>query len=774
MKKFSVLFVMGLLVSCGNRQSQTPKGRLNNSLEACIPGEPTDEAKKPAGFNDTEGILTTGRKITPVGTLIHVDKWALAAKFSPDMKYLYVTHNGKTRFDVVDVATAKVIQQLKIEVYRGVVVSSDGMTIYAASDNKSRVYAYKRQNDGTLVQSMEKFLPGFLTDMELTADGKFLYVMSNTNSKVWKLKADTLELVDTMEADLYPYDIEVSPDGQTVYVSNAGGHTISVLNFATKTKSPLLKTPRAPMGMALTSDGKTLYVACSDADKILEIATDTMTIKKTLDTVRDLGVPAGASPNEVALSADGKTLYVSEADLNQVLVVDTADMSIRGIIPAAFYTTGLALSPDESMLAICSSKGFGAKGGSPHSFRGLLSLVDLTTLDANLAQWTTTCKANYTRMDSFFPRDCSYPLPVAAEPGMGPIKHVVVLVRENKTYDCDLGDFERGNGDPKLVVFGKKYTPNLHELARQFVNLDNYYADSEESMQGHNWTVQGDCSDTFEKMDPSQLLLVGIDPAIIKNNYTIFDNCLDNGITFRDYGEWEGFGRDMFGKFAKYIDRKYPFFDLAISDEVKANEFVRELNLGIFPQFVYIALPNDHTNGTKAGFPTPEWYVANNDAGTGIIVDAISHSKYWDSTAIFIIEDDPQGYGGDHVHPNRSIGLVVSPWAKREFTSSVHYSIPSMYRTIEMLLGLPPMNLNDAMAPPMYDVWVSTPDNTPYNAIASNIPMETNTARSFGADMSEKMDFSKADNAPGLGYVLWHHMKGADVEPPSYAKWNDQ
>lgn len=774
MKKISVFIVMGMMVSCGSQQSQAPKGSINNSLKACIPGDPTAEAKKPAGYNDTEGILTTGRRITPVGSLIHVDKWPLAVKFSPDMKYLYVTHNGKTKFDVIDVATAKSIQTLNIEAYRGVQVSLDGMTIYVAADDTSKVYTYQRQDDGTLVRKQEKFLPGFLADLELTPDGKFLYVMSNTNSKVWKLNADTLDVVDTMEADLYPYDIIVSPDGNKVYVSNTAGNSISALDFATNTKAPLLKTPRAPMGMALSADGKTLYVACSDADKVLKIATDTMTIEKTLETNKSIGVPAGASPNEVALTADNKTLFVSEADLNQVLVIDTTGMSIRGIIPAAFYTTGLALSPDESMLAICSSKGFGAKGSSPHSFTGLVSVVDLSTLDANLAQWTKTAKANYNRVSSFFPKDCKYPLPVAATPGNGPIKHVVLIVRENKTYDCDLGDFKRGNGDPKLVVFGKKYTPNLHELARQFVNLDNYYADSEESKQGHNWTTQADCNDTFEKMDQSQFLLIGIDPALIKNNYTIFDNCLDNKITFRNYGEWEGFGRDLFGKFAPYIDRKFPFFDLGISDVVKANEFIREMKLGIFPQFVYIALPNDHTMGTKVGFPTPDWYVANNDRATGMIMDAISHSKYWASTAIFLIEDDPQGYGGDHVYPNRSIGLVISPWVKREFTSSVHYSIPSVYRTIEMLLGLPPMNLNDAMAPPMYDIWVSTPDNTPYTAIDPGIPMAKNTARSFGAAMSAKMDFSKPDHAPGLGYVLWHYMKGADVNPPAYAKWNDK
>ncbi|MBM4388230.1 MAG: phosphoesterase, partial [Deltaproteobacteria bacterium] len=200
--------------------------------------------------------------------------------------------------------------------------------------------------------------------------------------------------------------------------------------------------------------------------------------------------------------------------------------------------------------------------------------------------------------------------------------------------------------------------------------------------------------------------------------------------------------------------------------------------LGIFPQFVYIALPNDHTYGTKPGKPTPDSMVADNDMATGIIVEAISKSQYWDKTIIFLIEDDPQSWKGDHVEAHRSICLVVSPYVKRKYTSSVHYDIPSIYRTIMMILGIPPMNKNDALAAPMADIFVKgtpedKPDFTPYEAIPVDIPEELNTESSPMASESAKLDFNRPDGVEGLGYILWRAKKG-DAEPPPYAKGIDR
>jgi len=210
---------------------------------------------------------------------------------------------------------------------------------------------------------------------------------------------------------------------------------------------------------------------------------------------------------------------------------------------------------------------------------------------------------------------------------------------------------------------------------------------------------------------------------------------------------------------------------------LKAKEVIREMKLGIFPSFIFVALPNDHTYGTKAGKPSPEVMIADNDEAVGLLVDAISKSEYWENTVIFIIQDDAQGKGGDHIHPQRSIGVIVSPWTKTAHTSSVHYSMPSVFRTIEMLFGLPPMNLNTAAAAPMYDIFIDAdeaPDTSSYDAITPQVPYVENTSATYGAAASARLNFEGIDEAPGLGAILWHYVKGADVEPPPYAKWNDE
>ena len=238
-----------------------------------------------------------------------------------------------------------------------------------------------------------------------------------------------------------------------------------------------------------------------------------------------------------------------------------------------------------------------------------------------------------------------------------------------------------------------------------------------------------------------------------------------------------GFGRHVLGDFEAFVDHKYPFFTMEIPDVEKAAEFIRELEAGIFPDFIFIVLPNDHTKGTSPGAPTPRHMVADNDAGTGMIVEAITRSPFWPETAIFIIEDDPQG-PGDHVHAHRSISVVVSPHVRRNYTSSVLYSTGSLYRTIELILGLPPINRNSAEASPMADIFVmdtpdDPPDFTPYLGLPNPIPFETNPADAIMAAESMAIDWSQPDKAPGLGLILWRAMRG-DEPIPDYAKFTDE
>ena len=779
--RLRVSLLFGLCLACASPPpvEEAPTATAT-PLEGCVPGEPTAAALLPSGPTEGGGaVVPIGRLVTPAGLTIDTHEWPLAAAFSPDGAYAYVAHNGK-RLSVIDVAAGLRLQSLNLPAYRGVAVSPDGQTVFVAGAASGRVHRLARQDDGKLEALDPWSFGGFISTLELSPDGASLYVMSNGNSRIWRVDPVTGDELGQLVAGIYPYDLAVAADGTTVYVSNASGDDVSVLDFAASEEIALIPVDLNPMGLVLSADGQELYVANSDSDTLTVIDTVTLEIVDGVDMRLVAGDPPGASPNELALSADGQRLFVSQADLNLVNVVDLSAREIVGRVPAGFYTTGLAVSPAGDRLLVCNSKGVGSVGGSPNDVTGSVSLVDLPLDDEALAAHTATAEANNLRMRGFYPNDCAYPVPsVMAEGDERPIEHVVLILKENKTYDAVLGDLGSGNGDPALAVFGEPYTPNAHALARRFANLDNYYADSEHSTQGHNWATQADANDLFEKTDYTQNLLIGYDPSIIAHETTVFDHFYDHDVSFRVYGQFVGIAKDMFDKYEPFVNQKVPFFNQSIRDVLKAKEFIRELELGIFPSFVFLALPNDHTYGTKVGKPTPEVMVADNDHALGLAVEAISKSPYWEKTVIFVFQDDAQGYGGDHVHPQRSICLVIGPWVKPGHTSSVHYSMPSVFRTIEMLFGLPPMNLNTAQAAAMYDVFqpgdgTATLDTSPYEAIEPDVPYAVNDERAFMAAESEAIGFEQVDDAPGLGYILWHHMKGPDVQPPPYAKWIDE
>lgn len=780
-RRFLLVAVLGIALACTATDGAPSQGTTVVTpapLEGCVPGEPTDEALKFSGPDgDGATIVPIGRRVTPAGRVVPTSRWPLAAAFSPDGAWAYVAHNGIGQLDVIDVATATVWQTLDLPTHQGVQVTADGQTLFVGGAESGKVHRLTRQADGTLVAGEAWHFDAFVATLALSPGGSWLYVVSNTNSRIWQVNPQTGEVVRHLIAGEYPYGVAVAPDETTVYISNAGGDDVSVLDFATGQAVAAVPTDLNPMGLALDAAGAHLFVANSDADSLSIVDTATLQVVETIDLRGTLDAPLGGSPNEVVQSPDGTRLFVSQADLNQVDVLDVASRAVTGRIPGGFYTTGLALSPDGARLLVCNSKGVGSTGTSPNNVTGSISLVDLPD-EAGLAALTAQVAGNNARMRSFYPTDCPYPVPnVLAGGAERPIEHVVVVLKENKTYDSVFGDFEKGHGDPALAVFGEKYTPNAHALARRYTLLDNFYCDSEHSTQGHNWATQADANDLFEKTDNVQMLLIGFDPSIIAQERTIFDHLYDHDVSFRVYGQWVGFAKDWFGKFEPFANQKVPFFNLSISDVLKANEVLREVGLGIFPQFVFVALPNDHTKGTKEGEPLPEVMVADNDHALGLLIEGLSKTPEWEKTIVFVFQDDAQGYGGDHIHPQRSPCLVIGPRAKKGYLSSVHYSMPSVFRTIEMLFGLPPMNLNTASTSPMYDVFQGAdeqPDTAPYTALVPDVPYAVGTPETFGAAISAGFEFGQVDDAPGLGYVIWHHMKGADVQPPPYAKWNDE
>jgi hypothetical protein len=387
-------------------------------------------------------------------------------------------------------------------------------------------------------------------------------------------------------------------------------------------------------------------------------------------------------------------------------------------------------------------------------------------------------------------------------------KHVIYIIKENRTYDQVFGDMPQGNGDINLVHFGRDVTPNHHKLAETFILMDNYYCSGILSADGHQWTDEAYVTDYIEKFFGDftrSYPYDGDDALAYASSGFIWDNVLKNGLTFRDYGEFvdaiiepkDATFLDIYQDFQNgtnkikiraeanleqlepYLCQTFVGFPNKIPDVYRAAEFIKELKEfkknNDFPNFIIMLLPNDHTSGTKPGLPTPRAAVADNDLALGQIVEAISNSKFWKETCIFITEDDPQA-GLDHVDGHRTVGLVISPYTKRGKVISTYYSQINMVRTIENILGIPPMNQFDLAAEPMTDCFTDKPDFTPYKALPNNIPLdELNPPLEalkgeslYWAQKSLEQDLDDLDriDEDTFNRIIWHAVKGYDIPYP--------
>ncbi|HZQ45499.1 MAG TPA: alkaline phosphatase family protein, partial [Verrucomicrobiae bacterium] len=361
-------------------------------------------------------------------------------------------------------------------------------------------------------------------------------------------------------------------------------------------------------------------------------------------------------------------------------------------------------------------------------------------------------------------------------------------VKENRTYDQVMGDMKEGNGDPKLCIFPERITPNHHKLAREFVLLDNFYVDAEVSADGHEWSMGAYATDFVEKTWPLNYRKAKKFPYPSEGRFPIaapaggylWDRAREAGVSYRSYGEFTFLGKTpndpcwtRTDSLRGHFDPWYHGFDTSYPDVKRAERFIAELKRfeaeGEMPRLLIVRLPNDHTSGTVPGRPTPSAQVADNDRSLGMLVEAVSRSKFWPQTAIFILEDDAQA-GSDHVDAHRSPAFVVSPYTRRAAVDSTMYSTSSLLRTIELILGLKPMTQFDSAATPMFNAFQAQPDTRPYEALPANVDLnERNTLLSWGSKASQKMDFSKEDAADDhlLNEIIWRSVRGADSPMPA-------
>jgi DNA-binding beta-propeller fold protein YncE len=509
--------------------------------------------------------------------------------------------------------------------------------------------------------------------------------------------------------------------------------------------------------------GGKLYVAQSDADTVGEY--DTATGARLADIfVGSMPHAIGSSPN--ALAAQGNSIFATLGAANEVAVLRNGRVTKR--LPAGWYPTDAV--PLHDQLYVIDGKGEGTKANpdfnvmsrSDHDYIAAIQYGSIRMIELNGA-------APPPNPQGAQGAGAPSPSETIVRAG-GPIQHVFFILKENRTYDQILGDMPQGNGDPKLVYFGARVTPNQHALAERFGLFDNFYASGEVSDSGHNWADAAFANDYVERMWPSiyggrndkDEMLTGVGAGVPAAGY-MWDAARRAGVTFRDYGE-VALGRAVdvhpastAPSIGERFDPHYVGWNLDYSDLDRYKEWKREfddfLATGTLPQLEYIWLPGDHTSGTRAGKLTPAAYIATNDYAVGLIIAAISHSKIWSSSAVFITEDDAQD-GADHVSDQRTTLYIASPYAKGGLVHE-HFSTVSVLKTIELLLGMKALSSYDATAVSLYDAFGSTANLAPFDAIPYKIDITTRNAKvAYGSQVSDRLDFSRPDaafpNAPGV------------------------
>ena len=629
-----------------------------------------------------------------------------------------------------------------------------------------------------------------------------LYVSCWGRGQIAVIDTATFTLLTRWATDAHPNELLLSKDGRRLIVATANTNTVALLDTDTGLPAETLLaelTPAAPPGitpnaLALSPDGQRLFVACANinAVAVFDIATP--------GSARALGfIPTGWYPTSVRVTADGRTLLVANGKGSRSFPNPKA-----GPRPGDF------------------------KGDKSHYIGGLMQgnvsfipLPESEKWEPQMKAWTAGAYAGIPRNEEISNANAQRPTPNAqrptekdasgAAPASGgkaadsgversalsvgrspfpPIEHVLYIIKENRTYDQVFGDMKEGNGDASLCLFPEKITPNHHALARQFVLLDNFYVDAEVSADGHEWSMAAYATDFVEKTWPLSYghAKTGKYPYPSEGGFPIatpargylWDAAKLAGITYRSYGEFVRNGKTpadpctaRLPALRGHFDPMFRSFDMAYPDQLRADRFIAELHRfeaeGTMPRLQIIRLPNDHTSGTSVGKPTPSAAVADNDLALGRLVEAVTRSKFWPHTAIFVLEDDAQN-GPDHIDAHRSPAFLISPYARHASVDSHMYSTSSALHTIELLLGLRPMSQFDAAARPLLPAFQPEPDLAPYTARPAQVDLgEKNTIFSFGARASAKMNFTREDaiDDRALNDLLWHALRGPDSRPPA-------
>jgi YVTN family beta-propeller protein len=819
------------------------------------------EIQETVGSVQQGGVLVPTRQlIRPAGRVVEFGGRPVALVVSPDGARVYAKDNHS--IVAIDAAAGAARQQLPYAEkeggsMHGLAISSDGSKLYVTT-TLNRLREIDVGKDGKMAWGRSIDLKGgnpranpYPCGVAISADRRWALVCLSMANSLAIVDLSAGKETERVAVGVAPYAVAIAKDQRLAYVSNWGGRrakkgertaksagtdtlvdergvassgTVSIVDLAERKEVGQIAVGLHPADLKPSADGSRLYVANANSDTVSVIDTVQRKVVETILVRPDPSLPFASASNALALSADGKRLFVANGGNNAVAVVwlgESATSHVEGFIPAGWYPGAVACAGN--IIFVANTKGAGSrrdkpnqKGWAVQQYLGTVNIVEVPDEPA-LAAYTKQVLADARVPQALAAWEKAQAdvkaTPVPMHVGEPPVfEHVVYVIKENRTYDQVLGDIGKGNSDPKLCVFNRNATPNLHSLAEQFVLLDNFYRNGVLSADGHAWATEGVAVDYLEKAFGGfsrSYPFSGDDPLAFASSGFIWDNVLLHGRSFRNYGEMAKTAlepgnakfADVYGDWKngtskvklkqtiaieslrRYSCESYPGWNLKVPDAVRINEFMKEFEeakrKGEWPNFVTVYLPSDHTSGTSENNPTPAAMAADNDLAVGRLVEAISHSPSWSTTCIFVIEDDPQA-GFDHVDGHRSVCWVISPYTKRGAIVSAFYNQTSVLHTMELMLGLPPMNQMDAMAPVMRECFTDVADVRPYKALSNRVPLDRMNPKKAAlagealelAIRSEQEDFSVPDRADEntLNRILWHAVKGVDqAYPAAYA-----
>ncbi|WP_214070348.1 bifunctional YncE family protein/alkaline phosphatase family protein [Mucilaginibacter sp. dw_454] len=764
--------------------------------------------------NSEQVLLPNGWKLSPAGRQLPLGDLPLNMQLSASGKLLAVTNNGQSTQSVqlIDPKNEKLLdQKVLAKSWYGLAFSHNEQHLYVSGgyDNWLLDFPIQQNKLGTadtirlgLRWPKNDICP---TGLVTNKSNSRLYAITKGDSSLYVIEPATKKVLTTVQLPTIAYDCLLSPDEKTLYISLWGGTEVAVYNVSTNKITTTIYSGHHPNELLLNKSGSRLFVANANDNTVSVIDTKINKLTETISTVLYPTKLPGSTTNGLALSADEKTLYIANADNNCLAVFDVSKSGnslSQGFIPVGWYPTNVKTLGNKIIVA--NGKGLTSManplGPQPFLkdnnigehvgltansmiqyigglFKGALSFIDAPNPDQQKA-YTKQVYANTpfnTKKTIQADGEAGNPIPRKAGE-KSPIKYVFYIIKENRTYDQVLGDMPEGDGDTSLCIFGKNVTPNQHALAKQFVLLDNFYVDAEVSEDGHNWSMGAYATDIIEKTWPTNYGSRG--PAYSgnatgANEGYIWDYCQRAGVTYRSYGEFGSFNKAQIKSLQGHMGPHSPGFNLKIKDQVRANAWIHDFDslqaINAIPQFNTLRISQDHTSGQKIGEYAPIASVADNDLAVGRIVEHLSQSPIWNQSVVFILEDDAQA-GPDHIDAHRSPAYVVGTYVKHNAVIHSMYSTSGMLRTMELILGLPPMSQYDAAALPFYECFTSKPVLTPFKVIPAQVSIDArNVAVNQSSKRSELFNLANEDKVPDrdMNEVIWKAVKGENAVMPA-------